>query len=113
VVNKVREVVVELWVWCSGLRCYDVRVWAWRSNGGDGSGLGFSARIGGRMRPRQSVWSGVALLASDSTSPSLPADGAWPPCVKHGLPAVGVDGALKFPISIQWPTDEHLAPCSS
>jgi hypothetical protein len=26
VVNKVREVVVELWVWCSGLRCYDVRV---------------------------------------------------------------------------------------
>jgi hypothetical protein len=26
VVDKVREVVVELWVWRSGLRCCDVRV---------------------------------------------------------------------------------------
>jgi hypothetical protein len=36
VVDEVREVVVELWVWCSGLRCCDTRVRAQRSNGGGG-----------------------------------------------------------------------------
>jgi hypothetical protein len=78
------------------------------------SGLGFSARVGGGMRPRRSVWSDAALLAFDSTSPSHPADGAWPPHVEHGLPAVDVDGALKFQILVQWPTNEQSwAPCSS
>jgi hypothetical protein len=64
------------------------------------SGLGFSVSSG--------------LLASNSTSPSHPADSAWPPRIEHGLPVVGVDGAQKFQISVQWPTDEQSwAPCSS
>jgi hypothetical protein len=78
------------------------------------SSLGFSARMGGGMRPRRSIYSGTALLASNSTSPSHPMDSTWPPHIEHGLPAVGVDGALKFQISVQWTTDgQSWAPCSS
>jgi hypothetical protein len=96
VVNEVREVVAELWVWCSGLRCCDTRARAQRSNGGGGVLVLCSERArgeAGRMRRWRVAWHGFSSLqASEGDAVALYArlgepGGNW--C----LPSVGHDRA--------------------
>jgi hypothetical protein len=96
VVDEVREVVVELWVWCSGLRCCDTPVRAQRSNGGGDILVLCPERArgeAGRMRRWRVAWHGFSSLqAGEGDAMALYArlgepDDNW------RLPSVGHDRA--------------------